>query len=80
MQKQNLHRLVWLLAAVILLTALVPAALGESADEAGRWEQEADQIDQYLDTAFALFLEGKTAKRWTASAPDISGCTISPSK
>ena len=57
MQRKWARAWALLFALAMVLTAVGAGA--ESASEAGRWEQEADEIDRYLDTAFALFLEGK---------------------
>ena len=57
MQRNWVRLLALLFALAMALTAVGAGA--ESASEAGRWEQEADEIDRYLDTAFGLFLEGK---------------------
>jgi len=52
------------LALLLVFAALLPlTALGEgAAQEAGRWELEADEMDKYLDTAFELFVEGKNSE------------------
>ncbi len=50
------------LCLALLLSLLLPVyAAGEAAQEAGRWENEANMIDRYLDGAFELYLEGKTS-------------------
>ena len=60
MQRNWVRALAMIFVLAIMLTAVCAGA--ETASEAGRWEQEADEIDRYLDTAFGLFLEGKNAE------------------
>ena len=51
------------LSVMMLLSLFLPlTAAGEAAPEAGRWETEADMIDNYCDSAFAYYLEGKNTE------------------
>ena len=47
----------WMLCILAVMLSLSFAA-AESANEAGRWELEANQMDQYLDHAFEEYLAG----------------------
>ena len=49
----------WMLCILAVMLSLSFAA-AESANEAGRWELEANQMDQYLDHAFEEYLAGNT--------------------
>ncbi len=62
MTRHDHARISALLLTILILAACVsPIMANGKAAEAGRWENEANMIDNYLDTAFGLYLEGKTA-------------------
>ena len=60
------HKTRALCAALAVLTVfLLLPTLALAEETAGRWEQEADTIDKYLDTAFEYYMEGETSKAFT---------------
>ena len=57
------QKIAWLLVALAMLLAAVPA-LGEEAVST-RWADAADAIDKYLDKAFEDYLEGNAASAYS---------------
>ena len=58
--------IVFLMLATMCLSFVPGVMTAASAEEKGRWEAAADEIDAYLDSAFEYYLEGDATSAYNA--------------